>query len=149
MFNPSGMRRTSVCLLQGAFVSFSLHPLVYLVLSTFTCGYVIWQQAAAQKKRSAEASAAQAPGKRSRIAFNSASSSSTSGVHPSTLDRGHRHSDETRGRQHSDDLRGKRSDGSRRRHEDDKRFHPYPHKPDTNMGWVPRNHSSSDRSRRW
>ncbi|GAB1519170.1 hypothetical protein RhiTH_002236 [Rhizoctonia solani] len=41
--------------------------------------------ATAQKKRSAEAVAAQAPGKRSRIAFDSASSSSTSSVHPSVL----------------------------------------------------------------
>lgn len=106
--------------------------------------------AAAQKKRSAESAAAQAPGKRSRIAFSSAGS--TSGVHPSALEKGNRHSD-GRGR-HYDDSRGKHSDGSRRRHEDDKhggqRFHPYQPKSDSSMGWVPRSHSSGDRSKnRW
>ncbi|KDN34182.1 hypothetical protein RSAG8_12718, partial [Rhizoctonia solani AG-8 WAC10335] len=107
--------------------------------------------AAAQKKRGAEASAAQAPGKRSRIAFDMASSSSTSGVHPSVLQKGNKHSDESRGR-HSDGSRSKRSDGSRRRDDDrpgGQRFHPYQPKSDTDMGWMPRNQTASDRSRRW
>ncbi|CAE6374059.1 unnamed protein product [Rhizoctonia solani] len=107
--------------------------------------------ATAQKKRSAETAAAQAPGKRSRIAFDTASSSSTSSIHPSVLQKGNRRSDESKGR-NSDDSRGRRSDASRRR-DDDKhggqRYHPYQHKSDANMGWMPRNHSASDRSRRW
>ncbi|CAE6419257.1 unnamed protein product [Rhizoctonia solani] len=107
--------------------------------------------AAAQKKRGAESAAAQAPGKRSRIVFDSASSTSTSSVHPSVLQKGNKHSDESRGR-HSDDSRSRRSDGSRRR-DDDKhggpRYHPYQPKADTNMGWMPRNQSASDRARRW
>ncbi|CAE6477449.1 unnamed protein product [Rhizoctonia solani] len=108
--------------------------------------------ATAQKKRGAEAAAAQAPGKRSRIAFDSAGPGSTSGVHPSVLQqKGNKHSDESRGR-HSDDSRSRRSDSSRRR-DDDKhggqRYHPYQHKSDANMGWMPRNHSANDRSRRW
>ncbi|CAE6433622.1 unnamed protein product [Rhizoctonia solani] len=107
--------------------------------------------AAAQKKRGAESAAAQAPGKRSRIAFDSASSSSTSSVHPSVLQKGNKHSDESRGR-HSDDSRSRRSDGSRRRDDDrhgGPRYHPYQPKSDTNMGWMPRNQSASDRARRW
>ncbi|EUC65242.1 HCNGP-domain protein, partial [Rhizoctonia solani AG-3 Rhs1AP] len=92
--------------------------------------------AAAQKKRGAESAAAQAPGKRSRIVFDSASSTSTSSVHPSVLQKGNKHSDESRGR-HSDDSRSRRSDGSRRR-DDDKhggpRYHPYQPKADTNDG---------------
>ncbi|KAJ1311164.1 hypothetical protein OPQ81_009665 [Rhizoctonia solani] len=106
--------------------------------------------AAAQKKRSAETASAQAPGKRSRIAFDSAGSTSTSGVHPSVLQKGNRHSDDNRTR-NSDDSRGRRSDGRRRdddRHKE-QRYHPYQNKPDNNMGWMPRSHSASDRSRRW
>ncbi|KAH7344720.1 HCNGP-like protein-domain-containing protein [Rhizoctonia solani] len=107
--------------------------------------------ATAQKKRGAEAAAAQALGKRSRIAFDSTGPGSTSGVHPSMLQKGNKHSDESRGR-HSDDSRGRRSESSKRR-DDDKhggqRYHPYQHKSDANMGWMPRNHSASDRSRRW
>ncbi|KAF8761499.1 HCNGP-like protein [Rhizoctonia solani] len=95
---------------------------------------------------------AQAPGKRSRIAFDSASSSSTSSVHPSVLQKGNRHSDEKRGR-HSDESRSRRSDGGSKRKDDDRhggqRYHPYQYKPDANMGWVPRNHSAGDRPRRW
>ncbi|CAE6448104.1 unnamed protein product [Rhizoctonia solani] len=106
--------------------------------------------ATAQKKRSAESAAAQAPGKRSRIAFDSAGSGSTSGVHPSML-KGTKHLDESRGR-HSEESRSRRTDGNRRR-DDDKhsgqRYHPYQHKADTNMGWMPRNHSAGDRARRW
>ncbi|CAE6453764.1 unnamed protein product [Rhizoctonia solani] len=108
--------------------------------------------ATAQKKRSAEAVAAQAPGKRARIAFDSAGSSSTSGVHPSVLQKGSRRSDESR-KNHSDESRGTRSDGGSRRGDDDRnrgqRYHPYQHKSEANMGWMPRNHSAGDRSRRW
>ncbi|KAG8715513.1 hypothetical protein FRC11_003538 [Ceratobasidium sp. 423] len=107
--------------------------------------------ASAQKKRSAEAAAAQGPGKRSRIAFDSAGSGSTSSVHPSLLQKSNRHSDESRGR-HSDESQNRRSDSSRRRDDNrhgGQRYHPYQHKPDTNMGWMPRNNSASDRSRRW
>ncbi|KAF8707384.1 HCNGP-like protein, partial [Rhizoctonia solani] len=114
--------------------------------------WFFFKMSTAQKKRSAEAVAAQAPGKRSRIAFDSASSSSTSSVHPSVLQKGNRHSDEKRGR-HSDEPRSRRSDGGSKRKDDDRhggqRYHPYQHKPDANMGWVPRNHSAGDRPRRW
>ncbi|CAE6416236.1 unnamed protein product [Rhizoctonia solani] len=107
--------------------------------------------ASAQKKRGAEAASAQAPGKRARIAFDSAGSGSTSGVHPSVLHKGNKHSNESRGR-NWDDPRSRRSDSSRQRDDDrhgGQRYHPYQPKPDTNMGWMPRSHSASDRSRRW
>ncbi|CAE6440925.1 unnamed protein product [Rhizoctonia solani] len=106
--------------------------------------------AAAQKKRSAEVVAAQGPGKRSRIAFDSVGSSSTSSVHPSVLQKGNRRSDESKGK-HSEESRSRRSDSSKRRDDDGRgqRYHPYQHKSDVNMGWMPRNQSAGDRSRRW
>ncbi|KAG8709692.1 hypothetical protein FRC09_000510, partial [Ceratobasidium sp. 395] len=96
--------------------------------------------ATAQKKRSADAAAAQAPGKRSRIAFNNASTSSsnvasTSGKHPSAIPEKSRPADR-KARVEGGREAGWSSGSSSNRH------HPYPRKPagDTNMGWMPKNH---------
>ncbi|KAG9126755.1 hypothetical protein FRC07_002090 [Ceratobasidium sp. 392] len=101
--------------------------------------------ATAQKQRSAEAAAAQAPGKRSRIAFNNASAStSTSGKHPSALpDKSRQPERDRKSRVEGGREAGWSSGSGSNRH------HPYPRKNagDTNMGWMPKNHG--ERPGRW
>lgn len=116
--------------------------------------------AAAQKKRSAEVSASQAPGKRSRITFSASAASTTSGIHPSALENRDKSNSSRRTSKNNPGRPAEKSGLGRSHHADggrsdsggsgsgSHRHHPYQRPPtqDTNMGWMPR----SDRSgRRW
>lgn len=116
--------------------------------------------ATAQKKRSTEVAAAQAPGKRSRIAFSASAASSTSGMHPSALESREKSNSSRHADKHSSNRQTERSGlGQSHRNNGGRsdsggsgngshRHHPYQRPPtqDTNMGWMPRNERSG---RKW
>lgn len=135
--------------LSKSFLSPSSHMLVWLL-----------DLATAQKKRSTEVAAAQAPGKRSRIAFSASAASSTSGMHPSALESREKSNSSRHADKHSSNRQTERSGlGQPHRNNGGRsdsggsgngshRHHPYQRPPtqDTNMGWMPRNERSG---RKW
>ncbi|KAF8609121.1 HCNGP-domain-containing protein [Ceratobasidium sp. AG-I] len=117
-------------------------------------------ESTAQKKRSTEVAAAQAPGKRSRLAFSASAASSTSGMHPSALESREKSNSSRHADKHSSNRQTERSGlGQSHRNNGGRsdsggsgngshRHHPYQRPPtqDTNMGWMPRNERSG---RKW